>query len=194
LTRAAAAEEEPAQGEWLCDVHRTWDHWMAGRLREFDTPEANTPPPDSPRAIAARHQYGEKVRQVLARGEYVSEALFPYGGELKMDDPSREVPTTVGAAHAFYTKAVTDQDFGSVRVHVWELDGAALYLVRCVTDGSDGWLELYGADGTPLGYARTDWGCPVWKCLAVRRAAFAGDSPEVRHELAAAVQRLRGQG
>jgi hypothetical protein len=60
-------------------------------------------------------------------------------------------------------------------VYRWELDGTLLYVVRCDSDASDGWIELYDSDGVELGYARTEWDCPVWAAKgAVQRRTFVG--------------------
>lgn len=86
-----------------------------------------------------------------------------------------------------------DEDWGSVDIHRWELNGKPLYVVRTDTDGSDGWLELYDADGTALGYGRTDWSWPVWAAKGdVRRSVFGDDPPGMREKLAEEVNRLRG--
>jgi hypothetical protein len=87
-----------------------------------------------------------------------------------------------------------DRDNGGAYLYRWELSRRPFYLLRCTTDGSDGWLELYDGDGTPLGYARTDWDCPVWKPKGlVRPSALTGDDPpDLKRELVQAALRLRG--
>jgi hypothetical protein len=196
LAGAAVAHKDQNGRQWLCAEHYEQEQREAESLREFETPEAQAPPPESARAVAARRHYEEQIREVLAHGRFPSEELFGESAELPMSDPPDappEAPQNVLDAYRFYEQAVMEQDWGSVRVYPWELQGTALYVVRCTTDGSDGWVELYDADGTALGCARTDWDCPVWKPRGViRKAVFGEDDPEVRKELAEAVTRLRG--
>ncbi|QEH38952.1 hypothetical protein OJF2_75620 [Aquisphaera giovannonii] len=111
------------------------------------------------------------------------------------DDGPQGTPRAVLDALRFYERAVTDRDNGSVGLFAWELDGSPLYLVRCTTDGSDGFLEVYDRDGSALGFARTYESCPVWTSRGVvRRRAFVGDHDEVDDQLADAAKRFAGAG
>lgn len=177
---------------WLCAKHHEEEVWEAACLKEFDQPEANTPPPQTKRAQAARQHYEARIRAVLQRDESVDEVVFTEATDISPHRPNTvPLPESVQEAYRFYDRGVMQRDFGGVRVHGWTVDGAKLYVVRCTTDGSDGWVELYDADGTALGYARTDWDWPAWKARGpVRRCVFDG---EVDPELSAEVKRLFGR-
>lgn len=64
-------------------------------------------------------------------------------------------PAPVREAFDFYRERVEAEDMGAVRVARVAVDGSDAYVVRTTTDGDDGWIELFDADGTPLGAART---------------------------------------
>jgi ribosomal protein S27E len=178
----------------LCKAHRAEADWESARLREFDTEEALTPPAGTPRALGARDYYEGLVRTVYSRKKDPEEELFP-PEKRKHLDPNGEVargwPERVIEAYRFYERAVMSRDNGTVGVFQWALDGQPLYVVQCDTDGSGGYLELYDADGSALGYARTRLSCPVWTSRAVvRRRAFTGDRDEVDERLVVAERRL----
>lgn len=197
LVGAEVVHKDAAGQLWLCPKHHAEEQWETACLREFDGPEGRTPPPDSPRALAARRLYESRVQEVFRRDRSAREELFPYEASIRpgRNPPAAEpLPAAVVESYSFYERAVMKRDNGCVDVYRWELEGKPLYLVYCDTDGSDGWVELYDADGTVLGYARTDWDCPVWTAKGVaRRRAFIGDRDETDEELAKAVKRLRGR-
>ncbi len=181
---------------WLCKQHREEADWESARLKEFATEEALRPLADTPRALSARRYYEGLVRDAFSKKKDPAEELFPLGQRQRVDSSeavARRWPEPVIEAYRFYERAVMNRDNGTVGVFRWDFEGSSLYLVRCGTDGSDGYLEIYDADGTALGYARTDWGCPAWTSKgAVRRRAFTGDRDDVDLQVADAVKHLRG--
>src|SRR5439155_5569474 len=105
-------------------------------------------------------------RTAREQGQYPSDVVFTDATDIsphRASDSDPPLPQPVFEAYGFYDRGVMERDFGSVSVHRWQVDGADLYVVRCTTDGSDGWVELYDADGTPLAYARTEYDWPAWK-------------------------------
>ena len=120
--------------------------------------------------------------------------MFPPEKGKRLDpngEAARGWPERVIEAYRFYERAVMSRDNGTVGVFQWAQDGQPLYVVQCDTDGSDGYLELYDADGAALGYARTRRSCPVWTSRAVvRRRAFTVDRDEVDEQSVDAEKRL----
>ncbi|NER38828.1 MAG: hypothetical protein F6J93_33550 [Oscillatoria sp. SIO1A7] len=57
-------------------------------------------------------------------------------------------------AYQFYRETVEMEDWGSVRAYRTELEGEAIDIIYVVTDGDDGWLEAYDAQGNLIGAAR----------------------------------------
>ena len=184
--------QEP-DGVWLCKAHRDVTRWEDDRLREFATQEALTLPADTPRAAGSRQHFEDQIREVYSRKKAPSEELFlrEKRSQIKPGNRDEVHPKNVIEAYLFYERAVEDRDNGSVALFRWNFNGKDLHLVRCSTDGSNGFLEIYDADGTPLGFARTDWDCPVWSSKGiVRRRTFVGDQDEVDAELPKARRRL----
>jgi hypothetical protein len=181
---------------WLCKQHREEANWESARLEEFGTEEALRPPADSPRALGTRRYYEIQIRDAFSKKKQTAEVLFAFGKRQRVDSSeagARGWPERVVEAYRFYERAVMNRDNGTVGIFQWDFEGSPLYLAQCSTDGSDGYLEIYDVDGTALGYARTDWGCPAWTSKgAVRRRAFTGDRDEVDVQVADAVKRLRG--
>lgn len=178
---------------WVCAEHHADEDWEAAQLREFAGPDGMRPPPDTPRAVAARAWYERLVRDVYAARREPQDALFTKNEEVGKEARAT-LPPAVAEAHQFYWRALVERDIGSVHVYRPVIAGAAGYVVRGTTDGSDGFLELFDADGTPLGYARTELECPVWVPKGVaRRRVFVGDRDETDAKLTEAVARLRGK-
>lgn len=79
--------------------------------------------------------------------------------------PAAPLPTAVAQAYAFYLRTVQQADWGNVYLLQPRVQGRLFYLIYVTTDGDDGWLELYGRDGSFLGAARryvelVSWGDP----------------------------------
>ena len=77
--------------------------------------------------------------------------------------PSPALPAAVTAAYEFYFAAVQAADWGNVYLIQSSVEGQLFYLIHVTTDGDDGWIELYGLDGSLLGAARrylelVEWG------------------------------------
>jgi hypothetical protein len=174
-------------GDYLCSEHFADRQWQSEQLKQFAQADASVDP--SPRSVAAQKLFESKVRETYASKGWPAEVLFEPAGSHK---PDQAVPTAVTDAYRFYERAVMQNDFGWVGIFRWDLDDSPIFIVRCDSDGSDGWLEIYDADGTPLGYARTDWDCPVWTSRnKVRRRTMAGDPDETDRQMPAAVNRLK---
>jgi hypothetical protein len=90
--------------------------------------------------------------------EYVGPALL---AEYALSPEARDaatLPAQVIAALDFYFTEVEAQDWGNVTLHFVDspdAGGEPLWAIRTSTDGDDGWLEVYAADGELLGAART---------------------------------------
>jgi hypothetical protein len=108
------------------------------------------------------------------------------------DDVSEgQLPKHVAEAYRFYDRTIVEQDVGSVVILRREVGGEVVLIVRC-RSSRRGWLELFDRTGKPLGYAITEWDCPVWtsKSIARRRALTGELDSEMTRQLAEAVRRL----
>jgi hypothetical protein len=85
--------------------------------------------------------------------------------ELALDatpPPQPALPASVQEAYDYYQHSVEDQDWGTVRLYRVPLAGQPVYVVRVTTDGDDGWLELFDAEGCALDVGRTYLELVAW--------------------------------
>jgi hypothetical protein len=168
--------EDPSFNIHLCPEHPEMEDWTEVCTRAFATPEYNVPPPETGRAKAARDLYDASVAEVVANGDEFTRVLFTYEDDLKPGFSRWKLdrlPESVREAYGFYELAVLINDWGSVFVYQWELDGKPVFVVYVRTDGDDGWAELYDANGSPLGYARLKGSVAAWKTKgAIRTDCF----------------------
>jgi hypothetical protein len=181
----------------LCPEHQREAIWEEKQLGLFATPEFTTPPPDTPRALAARRLYETRIREARLGKQDVSETLFAEredGAPHRKGLDSTGLPQAVAEARTFYDRAWVERNNGTVTVFRWDLEGRPFYLVRVDSAGSDGWLELYDGDGTPLGYARTAWDWPAWRSRgAIRMRVFTGDPDPAEEQLRRQARDLFGR-
>src|SRR5262245_35991870 len=76
--------------------------------------------------------------------------------KLPRPDEYVATPPAVLEACGFYFLNVLQRDNGSVYVFQADANGTPTFGVLATTDGSDAHLEVYGADGEPLGAALVD--------------------------------------
>ena len=92
--------------------------------------------------------------------------------------PTATLPPAVAQAYQFYVDAVEAADWGNVYLLQPRVQGRSFYLIYVTTDGDDGWLELYGRDGTFLGAARRYLELVAWGDVTTLRAQTGtGDYP-----------------
>lgn len=92
--------------------------------------------------------------------------------------PTPTLPPAVAQAHQFYGDAVEAADWGNVYLLQPRVQGRPFYLIYVTTDGDDGWLELYGLDGSFLGAARRYLELVSWGDVTTLRAQTStGDYP-----------------
>lgn len=90
----------------------------------------------------------------------------------------QEAPESVIAAFDFYNENVMQQDWGSVRIYKLEVEEQRIYVVHTVTDGDDGWLEVYDEKGNLLGAARRYIELLAWgEVEAIRKSVEHSDFP-----------------
>lgn len=88
------------------------------------------------------------------------------------------LPNSVLLAFNFYDETVMQQDWGSVQIFQLEIDEQPIYVVDTITDGDDGWLEVYSVQGNLLGAARRYIELLAWKELAeIRDSVAVGSFP-----------------
>ena len=92
--------------------------------------------------------------------------------------PTATLPTTVAEAYQFYFAAVQAADWGNVYLIQSSVEGQLFYLIHVTTDGDDGWIELYGLDGSLLGAARRYLELVEWDDQAsLRQQTNTGEFP-----------------
>ena len=100
--------------------------------------------------------------------------------------PTSTLPTSVIHAYQFYVDAVEAADWGNVYLLQPRVQGRPFYLIYVTTDGDDGWLELYGRDGSFLGAARRYLELVAWgDRQTLRQQTATGEFPAaLQHRLA----------
>ncbi len=138
-------------------------------------------------AALLKEYYGQRYRAYLGsqKGGKDPEELYPKSTELgpQAIRVSREdvgkVPEEVREAYAFYYQHFEEADIGSARVYRVPAGKTPTLAVRVLTDGDDGYLEVYDAKGKFLAAGRTyievvAWGTREWLRA---QAANPGDLP-----------------
>ena len=100
--------------------------------------------------------------------------------------PTSALPPAVAQAYQFYVDAVEAADWGNVYLLHPTVQGRPCYLIYVTTDGDDGWLELYGLDGSFLGAARRYLELVSWgNRQTLRQQTATGEFPAaLQHRLA----------
>lgn len=100
--------------------------------------------------------------------------------------PTPILPPTVAQAYQFYADAVEAADWGNVYLLQPTIQGRPCYLIYVTTDGDDGWLELYGRDGSFLGAARRYLELLAWgDRQTLRQQTATGEFPAaLQHRMA----------
>jgi hypothetical protein len=120
------------------------------------------------RAIAAGEDF-------LENWEFNAQTL----PDLRQDANRSEMPQPVLDAFDYYATEVMDQDWGVVFVATVPIADQSTYVVRVMTDGDDGWLEIFNEQGEPIGTGRTNEGLTYWgDCTEIRAQVQSGDIPE----------------
>jgi hypothetical protein len=123
-----------------------------------------------------------KMDQAIAAGEeFLENWEFDAQSlpDLRQDANRAEIPQPVLDAYSYYAQEVMDQDWGVVHAGRVTIDDQLTYVVRVITDGDDGWLEVFGQDGTPIGTARTNAEQSCWgDCETLRAQVQSGEMPE----------------
>ena len=100
--------------------------------------------------------------------------------------PTSALPPAVAQAYQFYVDRVEAVDWGNVYLLHPTVQGRPFYLIYVTTDGDDGWLELYGRDGSFLGAARRYLELVTWDDQQTLRQQTAnGEFPAaLQHRMA----------
>ncbi|MHC4390731.1 MAG: hypothetical protein ACYS22_05345 [Planctomycetota bacterium] len=72
------------------------------------------------------------------------------------------LPASVRESYAYFYTNVEEQDWGSARIYEHELGGEKVYAVTVTTDGDDGYIEAFDAQGEPLLSGTTGYGATGW--------------------------------
>ena len=73
---------------------------------------------------------------------------------LDIEDKINELPDSVWESYKFYSKNVSEQDWGNVYRLRITIENQDTLIIRTITDGSDGWLEVFDSQGIYLAAAR----------------------------------------
>jgi hypothetical protein len=96
------------------------------------------------------------------------------------------IPQPVLESYGFYHQQVEDRDCGVVTVAQVPVDNQDTFAVFVTTDGDDGWLELFDANGQDLGSARVYLELLLWgPKAAIRTMVHTGGYPVALDELQA---------
>jgi hypothetical protein len=114
-------------------------------------------------------------------------------GTLRNAADRTQVPGPVREACDFYCRNVLEQDWGNVRVFRISVQGELTFAVRVISDGGDGWLEVFDGRGGLLGTARTDCGLVLWRPQEEIRRRVSEGLPLEAEFLAARERRAQGQ-
>ncbi|MDY7007015.1 MAG: hypothetical protein SWX82_24585 [Cyanobacteriota bacterium] len=93
-----------------------------------------------------------------------------------------QLPNSVWKSYKFYNKA-EEGDWGKAYGLRITIEGQDTLIIRTITDGSDGWLEVFDAQGNNLASARTNYNVIAWRPMfKIRQYFLAGNKypPELR--------------
>ncbi|MBC8135397.1 MAG: hypothetical protein H8F28_05840, partial [Fibrella sp.] len=90
---------------YLCAEHHADDKWVGERLAEYRAPAANTPPPNTAQAVAARAEYEKRLASCVERGVYPDKELFAEENAMS-ETALKTLPPGVNEAYQFYTRTV----------------------------------------------------------------------------------------
>lgn len=92
-----------------------------------------------------------------------------------------ELPISIWDSYKYYSKYVTKEDWGKAYGLRITIEGQDTFIIHTVTDGSDGWLEVFDTQGNFLAAARIDGSGIAWRSQKqVRSYVFGhGFPPEL---------------
>ncbi len=93
--------------------------------------------------------------------------FFAYELGTRID--KNDLPNNVKEAYNFYKIHVEDADFGGVAVHQISVDAVPVYAVIVVTDGDDGYLEIYSQTGEEIACGKNNDEEITWSDKATTR-------------------------
>jgi hypothetical protein len=97
----------------------------------------------------AAHQKGTSSRARFLEGHYLK---APTGLNASIHD-----------AYGYYIQHVRDQDWGNAHlIHLW-IGETEVYAVHVTTEGDDGWIEVFTAEGELAGAARRYMELLAWE-------------------------------
>ncbi|KJH73576.1 hypothetical protein [Aliterella atlantica] len=73
---------------------------------------------------------------------------------LGIEDKINQLPDSVWESCRFYSKNISEQDWGNVYTLRITIENQDTLIIRTTTDGSDGWLEVFDSQGVYLAAAR----------------------------------------
>ena len=161
--------------------------WAQGIVQQAGDGPTGSGGPISPEAAqesleAHLYSYWLNYFEAEKRGEFDQDPFLGPYRQVRSDID--QAPEAVQTAHRYYLDTVELGDWGAVRYFFAPLDpekrdSPCYYIVRVTTDGDDGWIELYGEDGTELGVGRTLYELVAWgERDVIREQVHTGEMSE----------------
>ncbi len=120
--------------------------------------------------MTSAQQLQEPVKKVFDDAHKNSDGERTFAQYLGTWVDENDLPNNVKQAYNFYKENVEDVDFGSARVYQIPVDNVPVYAVVVVTDGDDGYLEIYSQTGEEIACGKNDYEVIVWSDKATTRA------------------------
>lgn len=116
----------------------------------------------------------ESVKKIFDDARKNSDGEQDFVSDLGTDVDVNELPNNVKQAYDFYKENVEDADFGCARVYSIPVDNVPVYAVAVITDGDDGYLEIYSKSGEEIACGKNDCDTINWSDKATTRADVVG--------------------
>lgn len=103
-------------------------------------------------------------------------------GENDFEATVNQLPNSVWESYKLYNKA-EEGDWGKAYGLRITIEGQDTLIIRTTTDGGDGWLEVFNAQGNNLASARTNYNAIAWRPMFQIRQYFLSENkypPELR--------------
>jgi len=125
------------------------------------------------------HTYWQQAYRAYQAQAEAPPPLWPPQAQAQTTATLKPLPAAVQAAYQFYQEQLVQPDRGNVSLTQRPMADALVYVIAGRTDGDDGWLEVYGEDGTSLGFGRTYIELIAWvDQTTLRQQVETGEFPD----------------
>ncbi|MEM7712292.1 MAG: lipase family protein [Cyanobacteria bacterium P01_A01_bin.68] len=112
----------------------------------------------------------ESVKRFFDNARKNSDGERTFAMDLGTDTDLNNLPNNVKQAYDFYKENVEDADFGCAGVYEIIINNSPVYAVAIITDGDDGYLEIYSKSGEEITCGKNDSETINWSDRATTRA------------------------